>query len=153
METNKFGRNTTFMLVVYFIHKPNNMRFTLDEIARKENRKQFDSYDFTYGVAKNLIRDEQLGLKKLLRMTSKWLGNYYGGYIIATKADQKILTFGRDGELKYTAKPEFFHDKELNQVTLVRLNPTQLVSVAVKNEPMPLYSNVNANRYNTWKNS
>jgi len=128
-------RKTAFMAVVYFKYKKGGVPFTQAEIYAKDNRKQFDSYDFTYTFNKTLIRNEELGLKKLKRMIAhQFHGKYFGGYIVASKMEEKIFTFGGDGEMKTLNVPVFFHDTERNEILLQRVNPLVTVAPnAVKN--------------------
>ncbi len=128
MEKNSYKtRQTAFMAVCFFKYKRNGMPYSATEIFNKMNRKQFDSYDFTYGKDKKLIRDERLGLSKLKKMiTHQFKGNYLGGYIVASKRDVKIYTFGQDGVLKALNEPNFSHEEKKNEVVLIGITPIVL---------------------------
>lgn len=142
---------TCFMLVLFFVKKPNGQLYSSSEIEAKENRKQFNSYDWTYTREKKRVTDHQVGLNKLLRFAVKQKDNIYGGYIVNKAADKKIYTFGRNAEPRICAFAEFYYDKKTQNRHCVAVHTTKIIDAPVKQQPMPLYSNINSPVKNTFK--
>lgn len=137
------ARKACFMLVIFFRMKNKTQFYTPDEIEAGENRKQFDSYDFTYTKKKKRVIDHQVALNKLLKFAARQTQNMYGAYIINPGADKIIYKYNSKGERSMTATVDFYYNKETENRHCIGVNTFNLVDVPVKKEVMPVYTNLN----------
>jgi hypothetical protein len=74
---------TAFKVIVYWIYKPNSIvKYTPDEIARKENRRYLSSHDYTSIKGINVC-DHNLSLQKLdICLGLKYKGKFYTAFVI-----------------------------------------------------------------------
>lgn len=118
----KKQEETRFKMIIFFIQKPDNSYYSLQEIKLKKHRKYIGSFDFSRGKQKQWVKNENIAFNKQVKeLESKLRGRYKTAFIVINdyKGYTIVLRKYVDFILNFVMPVKFFESNQKTGETII----------------------------------